>query len=255
VADERPEGARLARYYDLDLGTDPTDQPDLDLYLALARSTGGNVLELAVGTGRLAAPLAEAGHAVTGVDHDDHMLARARQRSTALELVEDDLTSVRLGRSFDLVMLALNSLLLLDGRPAQARALQTIAAHLAPGGRAVLDVWLPTPDDLAIYDGRLVLDWLRRDDSSGELVAKTTSARHQPATNRAEVVTFFDAWPPDGGPAHRTVRRDALHFVGASELLELVERAGLAAGTVAGDYAMNDLGPDSERVLLICGLR
>ena len=65
----------LARLYDLDLSEDPGD---LDLYLALAERTGGPILELAAGTGRLAVPLAAAGHQVTGVDLDPAMLARAR---------------------------------------------------------------------------------------------------------------------------------------------------------------------------------
>ena len=64
----------LARLYDLDLVDDPGD---LDLYLALAERTGGPILELAVGTGRLAVPLAAAGDRVTGVDLDPAMLARA----------------------------------------------------------------------------------------------------------------------------------------------------------------------------------
>lgn len=256
MADElKQAAAHLARYYDLDLGTDPADQPDLDLHLALAAAAAGNILELAVGTGRLAVPLAAAGHAVTGVDHDPHMLARARAKSAELELVEADIGDVRLGRRFGLVILALNSLLLLDGRAAQLAALETIAVHLAPGGRAVLDVWLPSPDDLAIYDGRLTLDWLRSDESTDELVAKTSSARYQPATATAQVVAFFDAWPPDGGAAHRSARQDTLHFIGASELLELVGRAGLTAGTVAGDYSMAELAPDSDRIVLVCGLR
>ena len=68
---------RLAAFYDLDLRDDPGD---LDLYLALADREGGPVLELGVGTGRLAVPLAAAGHAVTGVDDDAAMLARAAAR-------------------------------------------------------------------------------------------------------------------------------------------------------------------------------
>jgi SAM-dependent methyltransferase len=70
----------LARLYDLDLGD---DAGDLDLYLALAQRTGGPILELAVGTGRLAVPIAAAGYAVTGVDLDPAMLDRARARAAA----------------------------------------------------------------------------------------------------------------------------------------------------------------------------
>jgi len=67
----------LARLYDVDLVEDPGD---LDLYLALANRSGGPVLELGSGTGRLAVPLADAGYHVTAVDVDPAMLERARRR-------------------------------------------------------------------------------------------------------------------------------------------------------------------------------
>ena len=59
--------AALARLYDLDLLEDPGD---VDLYLALAARTGGPILEIAAGSGRLALPLARAGYEVTLVDID-----------------------------------------------------------------------------------------------------------------------------------------------------------------------------------------
>ena len=85
----------------LDLAAD--DPGDIDLYLALAERTGDPVLELAAGSGRIAVPLAAAGHRVTAVDIDPAMLARARasaerERVAArLEPVEADLLGVRLG--------------------------------------------------------------------------------------------------------------------------------------------------------------
>ena len=53
----------LARFYDLDLEDDPGD---LDMYLAFAAASGGSILELMAGSGRIAVPLAAAGHKVTG---------------------------------------------------------------------------------------------------------------------------------------------------------------------------------------------
>src|SRR6266850_1206171 len=113
----------FARLYDLDLVDDPGD---LDLYLALAGRTNGPILELGVGTGRLAVPLASAGYHVTGVDRDPAMLERARLAAAAagdearsrLELVEEDFVGLRLptAGSFGLVVLALNSLLLVATR-------------------------------------------------------------------------------------------------------------------------------------------
>ena len=166
----------LARLYDVDLQEDPGD---LDLYRALAARTGGPILELGVGSGRLAVPLAAAGHLVTGVDIEPAMLRRARERATRagrtalanLTLVEGDARalSVAVG-PFRLAYIALSSLLVFGSRAEQRRAVRTLADHLAPGGLAAVDVWLPDADDLARYDGRLGLEYTRRDPETGDVV-------------------------------------------------------------------------------------
>jgi len=249
-------GADLARYYDLDLLDDPGD---VEMYLALADAHDGPILELGVGSGRIAVALAAAGHDVTGVDNDAAMLERARAAwkgrppaagGGSLTLVEHDLQTLALGGRFGLVILALNGLLLLDGRAAQLSALGVMAAHLAAYGRAVVDVWLPTPDDLALYDGRLVLEWVRRDPDTAEWVAKTTSARHESAAAAARVTTFFDAWA-DEAPARRSMRADDIRFLSASELVALAIQAGLEVESTAGDYDMSELERDSDRIVLV----
>lgn len=265
-------GEALARYYDLDVSG---ELDDVELYLALAARLGGPVLELAVGTGRVAVPLAAAGHRVTGVDRDPFMLERARQRwanearaqrraagrgggrrsgQGRLELVEGDITQLDLGERFSLVVIALNSFLLLPGREAQAAALDVVARHLAADGRAVIDVWLPTPDDLALYDGRSIVEWVRVDRDTGETVAKLTAARHEPAIGHATVTTFFDAWPAGAGPLSRVSREDDLAFISATELAALAGKAGLAVETIGGDHAMAPFGPGSERAVAVCAL-
>jgi SAM-dependent methyltransferase len=253
-------GAELARLYDLDL---VSEQADVELYLALARATDGPILELAAGSGRIALPLAAAGHAVVGVDRDPHMLARARAAWAAssgelaggsLELVEADLLGLDLGRTFELVILALNGLLMLPGRDAQLNALRAVARHLAPRGRAVVDVWLPAPDDLAAYDGRVELAWLRGDPDTGEQVAKHWSARYAAASGVARVDALYDIWPAGGGPVRRLHRSDELHLLSATELLDLHARAGLSPQTVGGDLELGPMAADSARAVVVSGL-
>ena len=120
------------------------------------------------------------------------MAQRRASSGGALESLEADVTTVSLAERFDLVIVALNSVLLLDGRDAQRDLFATVSRHLAPRGRAVIDVWLPSPDDLAVYDGRLVLDWVRNDAQTGRHVAKQTAARYESAARTAQVTTIFD---------------------------------------------------------------
>lgn len=251
---------RLAELYDLDLQDDPGD---LDLYQALAAREGGPLLEMAVGTGRLAVPLAAAGHDVVGVDRDQAMLARAAWRWAAataagevvaggrLELVAGDLLKVDLGARFGLALLALNSLFVLATHERQAAAVRALARHLRPGGLAVIDVWLPPADEIAAYDGRAALEWLRLEPAGTHQVAKTGSARHDGSTAMVSLTTFFDRWPVAGGPLERIERIDELRLVSAGELVAMAEAAGLRIETLAGDYQMEPFGPGAERVLLL----
>ncbi len=191
--------AALARLYDLDLTEDPGD---VDLYLAAASRTGGPILELAAGSGRVAIPLIAAGYEVTAVDIDPAMLARAaeavaglgREAAARLHPVEADLIDLSLpdGARFRLAILALNSLLLLETRAAQAAAFEAMARHLEPGGLALVDVWLPSADELARYDGRLGLEYVRTDPDTGLLVTKTVAAQHEPATGHVVLTSIYE---------------------------------------------------------------
>jgi SAM-dependent methyltransferase len=197
---------------------------------------------------------------VTGVDIDAAALARAdaawqaANGSGRLELVEHDLVDVRLDTRFGVAILALNSLLLLGHASSQRDALVTLARHLQPGGLAVIDVWLPGPDDLVMYDGRTQLEWVRSDDERHERVAKSASARYDAATAVITLSAFYDAWPEEGGAVRRVARTDRIRLVGAAELERMAAEAGLEPRFLAGDYDMSPFGPGAERVVLVAGL-
>lgn len=255
---DRPDprtAAALARLYDLDLVDDPGD---LDLYLAMAERADGPILELAAGTGRLAIPLAEAGHHVTAVDLDPAMLDRARRRARGttaedrLTFVQADLVGLRLPdvRTYGLAFIALNSLLVLGSRAAQRAALRAMADHLVPGGLAVADVWLPDADDLARFDGRIMLEWPRLDPETGAMVTKVGSAIHDAASATVTLTTIFEEGG-QGEPVSRWVRRDRLRLVTADELREFATDAGLQVELMAGDYGLGPIGPHSERAVLV----
>jgi len=219
-----------------------------------------------VGSGRLAVPLIEAGHAVTGVDLDPAMLDRARVRARALpqvagdgrgrighlELIEGDMADLRLPTtgSFALAFIALNSFLVLPTRAAQQAAMRTMAEHLAPGGLAVVDVWIPDAEDLGRFDGRISLEWPRLDPETGAIVTKAGSAQHDAVSATVTLTTIFEEGV-QGAPVRRWVRRDRLRLVSADELRGFAEGAGLLVELMAGDYGLGPMGPGSERAVLI----
>jgi SAM-dependent methyltransferase len=186
------------------------------------------------------------------------MLDRARRRSRGtsaerrLTLVEADIVGLRLpdaGR-YGLAFIALNSLLVLPTRKAQRAAIRALADHLAPGGLAVVDVWLPDAEDLARFDGRIILEWPRLDPETGAIVTKTDTAQHDAASATVTLTTIFEEGR-QGEPTRRWLRRDLLHFVSADELRDFAVEAGLTVELVAGGYDMGPLGPGSERAILL----
>lgn len=106
---------------------------------------GGRALELAIGTGRVAVPLARRGVPVAGIDYSPAMVARLRAKLDhgALPVVVGDMTSVRVPGPFSLVYVVYNSLSNLLTQDAQVACFRNAAAHLAPGGRFVVELWVP----------------------------------------------------------------------------------------------------------------
>lgn len=136
---------------------------DAQLYLEMARRHGSPVLELGVGTARVAALLARHGVSVVGIDRMPQMLQRARQRMQRLpkharqriELRRGDLRSLRLQRRFPLVIAPFNVFMHLYDRRDIEKALAVVRRHLRPRGRLVFDVSMPDLKALSRDPGKL----------------------------------------------------------------------------------------------------
>lgn len=117
--------------------------PTLDRLVDLAG--GGRVLELAVGTGRVAVPLLERGVDVTGIELSAPMIARLREKvgEDRLPVVHGDMASARAPGEFSLVVLVFNTIANLLDQDAQVACFCNAARHLRPGGRFVVELWVP----------------------------------------------------------------------------------------------------------------
>lgn len=122
---------------------------EVDAEAGAGTGADGDVLELGVGTGRLAIPLAERGLRVTGVDASKAMLDRlaAKPGGEAVEALLGDMAEPPVdGRRFAVVLVAYNTLFNLVDDGAQARCLAAAAKALVPGGRLVVEAFVPDPD-------------------------------------------------------------------------------------------------------------
>ncbi len=136
---------------------------DVAFYVEEAVRSGGPVLELGVGTGRIAVPVAAAGISVVGVDTSAGMLEVARERAELaavdIDLRQGDMREPPVEGMFPLVIVPFRSLLHMETDDDRRAALRAVAKHLAPGGRLVFDVFTPGADDIADTHGL----WLERE--------------------------------------------------------------------------------------------
>ena len=148
-------GSLSAAHYDAVTAADARLAGDVDIYAALAPA-GGSILELGAGSGRLTCGLALRGFDVTGVDIAPAMLAQAEMRRAALpedaaarcRLVRGDMTALKLGRTFDLVICPFFTLAHIPAGAAWRNAFASMAWHLAPSGLAA--VHLPRREIMAM---------------------------------------------------------------------------------------------------------
>ena len=150
----------IARIYD---PWSRTVVEDVRFYVEEARRCGGPVVELGIGTGRIAVPIAVEGIPVIGIDSSEGMLAVARERAelagVELDLRLGDLREPALEGEFPLVIIPFRSLLHMQTDEDRRRALRAVHGLLEPAGRFVFDVFAPAPDDIADTHGR----WLQRE--------------------------------------------------------------------------------------------
>jgi SAM-dependent methyltransferase len=138
-------GSNIADDYDAIYGGAFDTQEAVERLAELA--DGGPVLELGVGTGRLALPLVECGLALHGVDGSEQMLQLLREKpgGERVRTTLGDFSEVRLEppAQFSLVVLAVNTIFALEDQEAQLRCFATAAYHLRPNGRFVVEAWVP----------------------------------------------------------------------------------------------------------------
>src|SRR3954453_18593144 len=198
-------GERVAAVYDEHSATmvDPgVVEPAVDRLAELA--DGGAALEFAIGTGRIALPLAARGIAVTGIELSAAMVDQLRAKSGGSEIpvALGDMATTTVAGMFDLVYLVFNSIVNLTTQDAQVQCFQNAADHLVDGGRFVGEVNVPQLRRLPPGDRGYVFAieedyWAM---SEIDVVDQQMVSHHFTATNRGtrhRRIPFRYVWPSE----------------------------------------------------------
>ena len=124
-------------------------EPVVDFLLPFA---GGDALELAIGTGRIAVPLAERGVRIAGIDLSPDMVAELRRKTHQIPVELGDMTTTTVEGTFSLVYIVFNSINNVTTQDGQIAVFASAAAHLEPGGCFVVEVGVPGTQRLEVFD-------------------------------------------------------------------------------------------------------
>jgi SAM-dependent methyltransferase len=208
----------------------------------LAPSRPGRLLELGVGTGRLAIPLAAHGLDVHGVDTSSAMLDRLRARDAdgRVTVTVGDMVDDQPDGPFDVLLVAYNTLFNLESAERQAAFFVAAAARLAPGGALVVEAFVPEdpPREGSILDVRSM--------TASEVVLSVST--HDPVGQRAQGHFVHLA---DGAPVR--LRPWSIRYAPPAELDAMATGAGLSLRERWEDFHRSPFTADSPRHVSVYG--
>jgi len=235
------------------------NRPDVKLFVDAALESGGPVLEIGCGTGRVLIPTAQAGIPITGLDLSDHMLDvcrdalkdEARDVQERVGLVQGDMRDFDLGKKFALVTTPFRPFQHLISTEDQIKCLENIHSHLLPGGSFILDIFNPslagiTADNLGQEIGAEP-EFTTPEGIKVRRFNKTTQRDHFKQILDVELIYYLAH--PDGRE-ERIVHAFQMRYLFRYEAEHLLARCGFAVQELYGDYGKNPFGSKSPGELI-----
>ena len=231
----------------------------VDFYVDLARTSGGPVLEIGVGTGRIAIPTAQAGVEVVGIDLHEPMLGAARVKLAAagqiagsLELIRADMRDFDIGRQFSLVTIPARTLLLAMTEEDQRRTLERATAHLAPDGRVAFNVFVPNPALISDTASEPFRFGETTNPATGRRCVLWAMNRFDTLAQTNEALQIVEELDEAGEVARRVELEVKLRYLYPGQVFEMLEASGLDIDSAYGDFRRSPFTEDSEELVLIC---
>ncbi len=229
---------------------------DISYYVEEATLSGGTVLELGCGTGRVSIPIARAGIDIVGIDASSAMLTRAREKSREagipnLKLLWADMRDFNLSSEFNLVIIPFRGLLSLLSVDDEIRTLTNIKRHLAPGGKLIFDIFVPDLN-MMVQEGDVPYHF--RD------VTDTETGRHLVVWNQANYDAFSQVMSirttieqlDDSGRVSSKMYRDfALRYIFRWEMHHLLGLCGYDVQALYGNFERGEFREDSSEMVWV----
>jgi SAM-dependent methyltransferase len=242
-----PEYDLLSDLYDLEY----THDYDVPFWLALAEREAGPVVEWGAGTGRIAVPLAQAGHEVTAVELAPQMAERGEKKTKTVEWIVGDMRSVEPGRRYGLAVCAFNSFLCLASVDDALAFLRNAHEHLVPGGLLGIEVSAFSPEELVDPPGGPALrhDFTRRL-PDGRLDRFSVSG-YDAATQLTEMRLFYERYDASGTLENRRAHDLTVRITNRDELHLMLRLAGFEVEAVYGGFEAEPFTSAGDHLIVL----
>lgn len=242
-----PEYDSLSDLYDLEYAHDY----DLPFWLSLADCEAGPVVEWGAGTGRLAAPLATAGHNVTAVELSRQMIGSGRGKSGSVDWIVGDMQSASLEQRYGLAVCAFNSFLCLKSVEEALAFLRNARKHLVPGGLLGIEVSAFSSEELVDPPGGPVLRHdFTRELSEGRLDRLSVSG-YDAATQLMHMRLFYERYDISGALENRRVHDLTIRTTTGDELRLMLMLAGFEVEAVYGNFEGEPFTSTSDHLIVL----
>ena len=222
-----------------DLTTAESFAGDVEFYTRKAKATGGPVLELGAGTGRITLAIARAGVTVHALDANCDMLEALNDKLATettdvrnrVVVVEGDMRTFKLPERFPLIICPYRAFLHNLTEADQLACLRQVHAHLAPGGRFAFNVFFPSLEFMSHHSGALAGVWRWRAThprADGGFVMRSEAVRYDTVAQLLHAQIRYDDYGADGVLARTYLHRLDLAYLYPGDIRRRLEHSGFA---------------------------
>jgi SAM-dependent methyltransferase len=234
---------------------------DSEYYCRKARESGGPVLELGAGTGRITLAIAEAGVPIHALDANPGMLAVLRRKladrpsdvQRRVQLIESDMRSFDLPARFALIVAPFRAFLHNVSEGDQLACLRQVRAHLRPAGEFAFNVYHPSLEYMSRNSGALEGVWrwsgtYERDD--GGCVVRSEATRYDTVRQRLRSEHRFEEFAADGTLTRTSLHRLELAYLYPPDIRRLLDEAGFQSVQIAGGFDGRPFANDTDELVV-----
>jgi len=234
---------------------------DIDGYRRRARESGGPVLELGAGTGRITIPIAQDGLHVHAVDRDSGMLDALRRKAAALPaevaeritIAEADMRSVQLDQRFALVIIPFRAFLHNVSSDDQLACLRAVHGQLRPGGRLAFNVFHPSLEFMSRHVGPFENTWRLMSTfptPDGGLVVRSETSKFDTPRQRLRALIRYDVFDASGALTASYLEQLELAYLYSRDIRHLLEETGFTEIRISADFDGRPFEHDTDELIV-----